>query len=152
MKKRPYKKNTVTLNLKKDLNLRHDIDVEFWEDPSQQVVFDLLNIIGTAYFKVDDEEEDRTEEQIEQLNIMNKRYFECVSHILVDCNIEGIGFGTPESTEESFYDERIAWGAFHQGVIAYMSRLIDEYGLLKKALARVKDLSNSGEENEQNED
>lgn len=151
MKKRPYKKNTVIYNLKEDLGLSHDIDVEFWEDPSQAVVFDLLDIVGTAYF-TDDDEEEKTIEAIKKLNLMNQRYFECVSLIIVDCSVDGLDFSTAESSEEAFYDERIAWGAFHQGIIAYLDRLLDEYDLLKKALTRVRGLSNSGTESDEKED
>ena len=68
MKKQPYRKNTVILNLREDLNIQHDINVEFWKDPSQQVVFDLLDIIGASYFS--DDEKEYTREQIDQLNQM----------------------------------------------------------------------------------
>jgi hypothetical protein len=148
MKKTPYKRNTVVLNLKEDLQLRHDIDVEFWEDPSQQVVFDLLGIVTLSY----NEGEELDKEQELEITKLNDRYFECASLILVDCNIEGIDFSTPQSAEEAFYDERVSWGVFHQALIAYLARLMDEYGMLKKALRRLRDQLNSGTESETKKD
>lgn len=148
MKKSAYRKNTIILNLKEDLGLKHDISVEFWSDPSQAVVFDLLDIVGRAYVTTDDDNA-KSQDAIDKLNQMNRRYFECVSLVIADADVEGLDFSTPEAAEESFYDERISWGAFHQGVVAYLNYLMDHYELLKKALARVKDRSNSGAGKEQ---
>ena len=145
MKKRPYKRNTVILNLRDDLYLSHDIDVEFWEDPSQEVVFSLINMVGSS-------KDDLENQTTEDINEFNKKYFDYVCLLLEDCSVEGIDFRTPESTEEAFYDKRISWGVFHLATIAYLSRLVDEYGILKKVLGRVGVLSNSGSENSKSEE
>jgi hypothetical protein len=144
MNKKPYKRNTVILNLRDDLHLDHDVDVEFWKDPSQSVVFDLMHMVGTAK----DNLKENTQEEMESFN---RRYFECASLLLEDCSIEGIDFRTPESTEAAFYDKRVSWGVFHLALIAYLARLIDEYEILKKVLGRVAALSNSGEKNNKKE-
>lgn len=139
MKKKEFRPNTVVLNLRKDLDLNQDINIEFWADPSRQVIFDLFEIFGLASDELDEIPEADKEK-------MNARYFECASLILVDCNIKGIDFSTPESTDEAFDDERMPWGLFHQALLLYVSRLIDDYEVLKNALRRVRELSNSGEE------
>ena len=77
---------------------------------------------------------------------MNRRYFECASMVLVDCDIKGIDFSTAESTEEAFDDERLPWGIFHQAMVMYIARLTTEYEVLKNALRRARALSDSGNE------
>lgn len=145
MKKKPYKRNTVILNLKDDLGLKHDVDIEFWEDPSQTVVFDMIQMIGSSGRDVE-------EMSPEDNARFNRRYFECASLVFEDCSIPGIDFSTPESTEQAFYDERVSWGVFHLALIAYTSRLMSEYEILKKVLGRVAALSSSGKENNKSEE
>jgi len=139
MKKKEFRPNTVTLNLRDDLPLKQDISIEFWADPSRQVIFDLFEIFGLASDELDDIPEADKEK-------MNARYFECASLILVDCDIKGIDFSTPETTTAAFDDERLPWGLFHQALLLYVSSLIEDYEVLKNALRRVKELSNSGTE------
>ena len=135
MRKKAYKPNTVVLNLKDDLGLlEHDVNVEFWKDPSRSVLFTLLRIMRT-------DTEGLTSEELIQLN---KDYFECAALMLIDCEIDFVDFSTPESTEAAFKDKRLPWGIFHQAMIAYVSKLSDEYQVLKNVLRRVLELSNSG--------
>ena len=140
MKKKKLKQNVEVLNLKKDLGLEQDITVAFWKDPSRTVIFDLINIVGTSR---NDDAEDLPDADKEK---MNNRYFECARLMLVDSDVEGLDFSTPESTIAAFDDERIPWGTFHVAMIVYLSRLTDEYEVLKNALRRVRELSDSGNE------
>ena len=139
MKKKDFKPNTIVVNLRKDFDLNQDINIEFWADPSRQVIFDLFEIFGLASDELDATPAADKEK-------MNARYFECASIMLVDCDIKGIDFSTPESTAKAFDDERLPWGLFHQALLLYISRLIDDYEVLKNALRRVRELSNSGKE------
>lgn len=139
MKKRQFKPNTVKLHLDKDLQLGQDITIEVWEDPSRQIIADLFQIMGSQDSDLDEMEELDKER-------MNQRYFECASMMLVDCDIEGIDFSTPESTELAFEDERLPWGIFHQAMILYIAKLTEEYEVLKNALRRARALSGSGNE------
>jgi hypothetical protein len=141
MKKRQFKPKTVKLNLKKDLFLDEDITVWFWENPSREVVFTLIDVLNSNTKGLD---------PIEAQDL-NKRYFDCASLMLIDCDIEGVDFSTPESTEAAFQDKRLPWGIFHQAILAYMGKLVDEYKVLKNALRRVGVLSDSGNDNEQKE-
>ena len=146
MKKRQFKPNTQTLHLEKDLGLGQDINIEFWVDPSRQIIFDLLEIFGLSGTDSMDEIPEAEKDR------MNRRYFECASAILVDCDIEGIDFSTAESTENAFDDERLPWGIFHQALMMYVARLTDEYQVLKNALRRVKELSASTEDSKNEEE
>lgn len=137
MEKRAYKPNTVILNLKDDLGLtRHDVNVEFWKDPSREVCFSIMSILRADIETMTPDEVDK----------MNRNYFECASLLLIDCEIEGLDFSTPESTERAFHHKGLPWGIFHEAIIAYISYLTTEYQVLKNALRRVLELSNSGTE------
>jgi len=146
MKKKPLKQNVSILNLKKDLNLEQDITVAFWKDPSRAVIFDLLEIVGLSGAPDISEMPDADREK------MNRRYFECVSLMIVDSDVDGLDFSTPELAEESFEDERIPWGTFHKAIIVYLARLTEDYEVLKNVLRRVKELSNSGKKDQKNEE
>lgn len=144
-KKRAFKPNTVIFNLKKDLALNQDINIEFWIDPSRPIMLDLIRILG---YSNSGRMSELSQEEIQE---MDDRYFECASLILVDCDIEGIDFSTPESTREAFEDDRLPWGIFHQAILLYTGHLMDEYSALKNVLRRVRNPSNSGE-NENNQE
>lgn len=134
MKKRDYEKETVWLHLDKDLHLGRDINVCFWKDPSQHYTMELLRVTNTRI-------EDKSQEEVQQLN---KDYFDVASNIFIDCDINGIDFSTPESTEEAFYHKDLPWGIFHETLIAYLARLMTEYQVLKNLLRRANVLSSSG--------
>lgn len=152
MKKRKYKPAVVVRNLKDDFGLEEDINLEFWKDPSRKVALGLLFIIGRAR---GDESEDIDEAEWKQLD---KEYYEMVSNLIVDSDIEGLDFSTPETTEASFDAEFLPWGILHKAVIAYLSELTTENENLKNVLRRVSkrlqeqdQVSNSGEDNETKE-
>ncbi len=146
MKKRQYKPQTKILNLDKDLGLDEDINIEVWTDPSRQACMELLLIFGRQ------NSEEIKELSDEDAAKMDDTYFHYASMILVDCDIKGISFSTPEATRKAFDDERLPWGIFHMALMVYIAQLTDEYQVLKNALRRVKELSNSGNENSENEE
>ena len=141
LKKRPYKKATVVKNLGKDFGLDADIDVEFWKDPSRQVVFSLLEILSSrALYDVLPDEE---------VAGLDKKYWNSVSQIFVDCSVEGISFKTPQECEKSFDDPTLPWGIFHQATIMYISWLTENNANLKNVLRRLSEASTSGSDNEE---
>lgn len=146
MKKKEFKQNIEILHLEEDFGLGQDIKIAFWKDPSRAVIFDLLKIVGVT------REDDLSEMPEIEREKMNTRYFECASLVLVECDIEGIDFSTAELTEKAFEDERIPWGTFHKALIMYLARLTDEYEVLKNVLRRVKELSGSGNENQNSQE
>jgi hypothetical protein len=146
MKKREFKPQTKILNLDKDLNLGQDINIEVWKDPSWQACWELLAIFGL------NEADELKNMPTADKEKMNEKYFYYASMILIDCDIKGIDFSTPEATEASFNDERLPWGIFHMALMLYMGELTREYSVLKNAIRRVNELSNSGTENSKNEE
>lgn len=152
MKKKQFKPKTVSKHLDKDFELGQDITVEFWKDPSRKVILDLLEILGSSSSDASSRDEDEAAK-------MDIRYYECVSLIIVDCNIEGIDFDTPDSARAAFDADFLPWGIFHQAMMMYVAELTREHEILKNVLRRVsgkqnppeEDL-NSGDENENVED
>lgn len=149
MKKQAYKPKTVVRNLdgktKKDYELDADIDVAFWAAPSQSVVIDLMQILGSA------RAEDVDKIEPEKFEDMDKRYFECVSLLIVDTNISGLDFSTPEKTREAFYVDYLPWGVFHLAVLMYVAELSEEYDYLKNLLKRAAQLAPSGTDKNETE-
>lgn len=138
MKKKKYVPETTIKNLRDDYDLGANIAVAFWSAPSQSVVLDLMQILGSARAEdIDEIESDRFED-------MDKRYFECVSLLIVDTNVDGIDFSTPEKTREAFYADHLPWGIFHLAVLMYVAELSESYEYLKNLLRRAAQLSSSG--------
>lgn len=142
MKKRAYAPKTVIRNLdgktEKDYELEADINVKFWKSPSQDVVLDLMGFLGDARSgNIEDFEP-------EELKQMNERYFECVSLMIVDTDIEGLDFSTPKKAEESFNADFLPWGILHLAILMYIAELSENYGQLKNLLRRAETLSDSG--------
>jgi hypothetical protein len=124
-------------HLDKDYDLEQDITVEFWKDPSRKVVMDLLEILGRQT------SDSITEEEAERIDV---RYYECVSLIIVDCDIEGISFDTPDESRAAFEAEFLPWGIFHQAMMLYVAELTREHSILKNVLRRVSAKQNPPEE------
>ena len=138
MKKKANKPKTVIKHLENDYELEAAISVEFWAAPSQNVVLDLMQILGSA------RAEDIGEIEQEKFEDMDKRYFECVSLLIVDTDVEGIDFSTPEKAKEAFYADHLPWGIFHLAVLMYVAELSESYEYLKNLLKRAAQLSDSG--------
>jgi hypothetical protein len=146
LRKRDYKPQTKILNLRDDLNLDENINIEVWTDPSRQACMELLLIFGRQN---SDEIKELSDEDAAK---MDDTYYHYASMILVDCDIKGINFATAETTRKAFDDERLPWGIFHMALMVYIAQLTDEYQVLKNVLRRAKELSNSGNENSENEE
>jgi hypothetical protein len=95
--------------------------IRFWRDPSRQIVFTLLDTITmTAEKDID------------------TNFWEAVSEVIVDCDIEGLDFSTAEKARESFDNPHISWGVLFDALFGYVSWLLTENEKVGKALARPK--------------
>lgn len=144
MKKRAFKPPTVVRNLKDDYDLEADINVQFWKNPSQEVTIGLMRIIGMS----GSGDEQATPEEFEELDNL---YFEYMSLLIIDTDIEGISFDTPEQAREAHFAKFLDWGIFFQAAIMYLNELTNDYENLKKLLDRVARLSTSGTSNGEQE-
>lgn len=112
---------------------------EFWKDPSRTVVFDLLNPIVQS---VDDLRALKETEQIET----SDKFFEAVSRLVMDTNIDGLDFSTPQSAQESFRHPDLPWGFMYGVVTSYVLRLLETQQSLKKMLHESVETLNSGDD------
>lgn len=121
-----------------------DFYFDFWKDPSRLSVFDLLESVVQS---VEDLRSLDKEKQIDT----SDRFFAAVSRVVVDTNIEGLVFGTPEEAQKSFSHPDMPWGFMYSVVTAYVLRLLETQQALKKTLEESAKTLSSGNDNEQKE-
>lgn len=114
------------------------IKFEFWSDPPKTVVGDLLRIV--LWTTNDELKEQTPDEQRRDA----KRYFECVSEIVVDCNIEGSSFDTPEDVEQTYQLDTVSWGFWYDVVAGFLVDLIETSVHLKGIREALQKVTDSG--------
>ena len=142
MKKKAFPKKYVDIDIK-DLGFFKYADdgiaFRFWSDPSQEVIYTLMK---TTIFATKEEVIAMNDEEKERLN---RSFMECATELIIDCNIEGLSFNTPEETEESFYHPALPWSFLFEIIQQYIIRLMTEHNRLKKTLSRLAETASSGE-------
>lgn len=123
--KKPFDKTVVVKNTHDDLGLEPNHNFAFWADPSRATIMKFLEVIGTKR----DELDEKSEEELEE---MNRRFWESVSQIVVDCDIEGLSFDTPEDAEASFDASHVDYGFMTDVVASYVYSVLAKSKLLKK--------------------
>lgn len=139
MKKKAYPKKTVYRHLKNDLGLDEDVTIEFWANPSRAVCMNIMLVLGAAF-------DAESKKRIEGLADLEKMFYESISELIVDTDIEGVSFDTPESTMKAFEHPGIPWHVFTDAIIVYISELTNKYEPLKKVLSLYSSESTSGQE------
>lgn len=140
MAKIKFPKKSVRINLP-DLGYEEELYgefwFEFWKDPSRAVVLDLVNLIVQS---VDDLRNLKEEEQIET----SDKFFDAVSRLITETNIDGLDFSTPGLAQESFSHPDLPWGFMYGVVTSYVLRLLETQQSLKKMLHESAETLNSG--------
>lgn len=138
--KKPFQKTYVILDTKEDLGIDSQEAYKFalWEDPSRQTIMKFLGVINTKR----DELDEKSEEELEELNA---RFWESVSDIVIDCNIEGLSFDTPEEAEASFDAPHVDYGLMTDIVAAYVYSVLTKSRALKKSTNPGSKIVDSGE-------
>jgi hypothetical protein len=122
-----------------DLNIEdfpHTMRV--WRDPSRQVVFTLLDTITMTSEKLDGLDDAAKKD-------LDSAFWVAVSEVIIDCDIEGLDFSTPEKAKESFDSPHISWGVLFDVLFAYVSWLLTENDRLKKLFRPASNQPASGE-------
>lgn len=145
MKKIKFPKKTKLVNVTRDLGMDETYeDVEFlvFDDPPRSIVGAIMRAITLT-----DEEaaQDNSQQIVDE-------YFEAVTELIIDCNIEGLSFNTADETVESFESKIIPWGFLYDFVVFYISYLITESDRIKKALAMPGNNPDSGIANEKKDE
>lgn len=131
MKKKKFPKNTRTIDVSEVGMVDYPgILFEVWDDPNFPVLAAMIT--GSTAQK------DQIDEGV------TKRYFEAVSSFIIDCNIEGLDFSTPESTQESYGFPDLPMGFMMEFVASAIGQIITESEKVKKVLMALSDSPSSG--------
>lgn len=100
---------------------------EVLADPPRHLLSEVLDLLGTSTKAVSGEGE-----EIEKPEQFDARFHEVAAAILVDSDIEGLDFSTPQSTKAAFENEDIDGTLLTRVLVAYVYGLILERTGLKK--------------------
>ncbi len=133
----PKKKTVIDVT---DLGMEEEykgIKFVMWADPSIAVIQSVL------YAQTGDEKE-LTDEDADQ-------YFDALTELLIDSNIEGISFATSKDVQDSFDAMGVPWGFVSMVCALYCVKVIDESEALKKMYGLLEEAETSGENSNQTE-
>lgn len=71
------------------------VKVTLWDNPSRRVRLALLNILGAK----PEELEEKGEEELDRIE---SEFLWALSELIIDCNVEGYDFSTPEAARDSY--------------------------------------------------
>jgi hypothetical protein len=144
--KRPFEKATITYDTVKDMGLSGGSHkFAFWDDPSRTVVMTLLDVITTKEEKLESMSEDEKRQ-------LDADFWKCVSSVMVDCDIEGLDFSTPENAIRSFDNENVSWGYLMDVLMFYVGKLLAENKRLGEVLRLIAARTASGPNKKQKEE
>lgn len=124
--KKPFAKSVVVKDTKEDFGLGEvGYKIAFWADPSRPIVSKFLNVMFTKREELDEMDE-------EELKKINEDFWVAVSSIIVDTNIEGLSFDTPEEAQASFDSPDIDHNFLIDCIMSYVQSVLSESSLLKK--------------------
>lgn len=125
-----FPKQTEIISCENDLGIENAPGVvfEFWKNPSKGVVTTISDVIMASA------------DQLLGLDKMSmqdleKRYYQALCELIIDCNVESLNFDTPENAMKAFEAQDVPIGFVLQVIAAYMARLIQFNDAVKKALA-----------------
>lgn len=98
----------------------------FRADPNKRMLVDSLRMLQEA---VDNA---REEKEIEDVEKFDEEFHELACFMIIDCDIEGVDFSTPESTRDAFSRKDIDDAFFTKALINYLTSLLIEATNLKK--------------------
>lgn len=110
----------------------------FWKNPSKPVVRVLFDIVMASA-------EELSNKPPHEMAILEKEYYEALSELILDSNIESLDFSTPETAMKSFEAPDVPVGFMYQVVVCYLRRLLEFNDQIKKALALYLIGSSSGQ-------
>ena len=139
-KKKPIQKAYRIYNTKKDFGLDAEAQFAMSADPSRDVLIGLIEAISDS-----SEADFDSLSEVEQQEL-NDRFFYYVSEVVVDCDIDGLSFETPEETEESMLATNIDWHFMFNVLGAYIQQILAVHSTLGKAFQTPEEKENSGSE------
>lgn len=138
LEKRAFPKKGTKINTKDDYGLEYDVNFVMWDDPGRRIVGDLLRIV---VFTTNEEFSAKSkEEQVKD----SQTYFEAVSQVVLDCDVEGSDFSDADAVTKTYELPGVSWGFWYDVIAIYCMKLLNESDNLKKARAALVSLTNSG--------
>lgn len=114
-------------NANKHYNLGYDINFAFVADPPRQAV---LSLVGALHGLTKATPETTDEEKAKLYDDYNA----ALCALIVDCDIEGTSWNTPEEVSESasLIDNQLSDGLFFRIVMRRANEIMDIYNVIKK--------------------
>lgn len=116
---------------------------KFWVNPSKPVMKALYDVImrdQAAFMALEDHE----------LEEMEQQYYEALTQVIVETNVDSLRFDTVDDVKKSFEAEDVPIGFVHKVVVGYVHQMLEENDSVKKALALYHLASNSGKDGAKN--
>ena len=114
-------------NADKHYNLGYDINFAFVADPPRQAVLSLVGALhGLTKATPETTDEEKTK--------LYDDYNAALCALIVDCDIEGTSWNTPEEVSESasLIDNQLSDGLFFRIVMHRANEIMDIYNVIKK--------------------
>lgn len=138
-KKKQFQKSYQVINTKDDWGMEQEHQFAFWNDPSQSLVVDALDLFA---LQGDDEALDKLEPAKKEE--LNDRFYNFCAEVIIDCDIEGADFTNAETARKTFNDPRVDYNFFYLVIIRYFTDILARANALKKTMAYIEKISNSG--------
>lgn len=136
-KKKKFQKSHKVINTKEDWGFDNEHRIAVWKDPSEEVAYGLLSIIGSTKSDIEEKSE-------EELIEMNHDFYYYVSQCIIDTDIEGLSFDTPEDAEKAFDSPEVDWIFLWNVLGKYIETIFESSYAIKKVLRRTGKIGTSG--------
>ena len=119
------------------------LTITFWRNPSKHVLSSLVKFM----LATDVELREKSDDEVE---ILLSDFYTALSEIVIETNIDGLDFSTPEQAEHMFLESPdLPWGFVYEAVASWLLNFMQESIDLKKILRLLGNPSNSGQEKKQ---
>lgn len=114
------------------------LTITFWRNPSRKIIKALL------FFVLSSDEELKALNESEAEDILSDFYY-ALSMVIVETNIDGLDFSTPEKAKESYLESPdLPMGFVHEAVATWLLAFMQKNLDLKKVARLLGEVGNSG--------
>ncbi len=140
-KKKKFEKSYTVYNTKKDWDMTTEHLFAMASDPSRNLMNQLIDVLQRLMSV--EEKSKLNEEEVQQLN---DDFFYCISELIIDCDIEGMNFDTPEDADESMSNPDVDWHFMFDVLGNYVRTLFLTHRTLGKVYQTQEESTSSGDE------
>ena len=133
--KMAFPKKKVVIDVVKDLGMSEEyagVQFVMWDDPS-------ITSLAKVFVSTNKDDESTTQEDADG-------YFDALTEILIDSNIDGVSFSTREDVIDSFDAIGLPWGFVSQVATLYCLKVVSESNSLKKVFGLSEVVETSGDD------